>query len=48
MMGNNQNREGWRVGSRSKSLLGSAIGLQRGVGNKRGKNGVFFSKGTGL
>lgn len=43
MMGNNQNREGWRVGSRSKSVLGPAIDLPRGVEDTReGKKRVVL------
>lgn len=48
MMGNNQNREGWRVGSRSKSIFGSAIDFaKRGVGDKRGKKGGCFERAPG-
>lgn len=45
MMGNNQNREGWRVGSRSKSIFGSAIDFAKGVWGIRGGKRGFVLKG---
>lgn len=45
IMGNNQNREGWRVGSRSKSVLGSAIDFARECGRtRRRKKWGYFER----